>query len=170
MSRLARLPVRVRVTLAFAGVMALVLGADRAVRLRCGSATSSTHTIDQGLRSRAADVSALVQQADSGLAESGRSPLTERGENLAQILDASGAIVDSTPTVRGTALLDRRASSRARCAARSSSTAAAAGRRGPGAAARHAGDARTGRRLVVVVGTPLDDRDDALRNLARRCC
>jgi two-component system OmpR family sensor kinase len=164
MSRLARLPVRVRVTLAFAGVMAVLLGAT-GLFVYARLATELDATIDQGLRSRAADVSALVQQADSGLAESGRSPLTERGENLAQILDASGAVVDGTPALRGHPLLTHDALSRALRGTTMVDRGAP-----PGTEDRVrmlATPVRAqGRQLVAVVAAPLDDRDDALRNLA----
>jgi len=97
--RIDRLPIRVHVTLDFAGVMAVVLGGvGLFLYVRLG--TELDATLEQGLRSRAGDVTALVEQPDSGLARSGRSPLTEQGENLAQILDASGRVVDSTPSLR----------------------------------------------------------------------
>ena len=164
MSRLARLPVRVRVTLAFAGVMALVLGATGLfVYARLGAELD--HTIEQGLRSRAGDVSALVQQADSGLAESGRSPLTEQGENLAQILDASGAVLDSTPTVREHALLDAAALARAQRGTIVVDRGPPPGAEDPVRLLATPVSAH-GQALVAVVGTPVDDRDDALRNLA----
>ena len=160
MSRLRRLPIRVRVTLVFTGVMAVVLaGVGLFLYVRLGAELDAA--IDQGLRSRAGDVSALVQQADSGLADSGRSPLTEQGENLAQILDSSGGIVDSTPALGRQSLLSdsqlRRAlggtifvtTSDGEDAARLLATPVTA----------------QDQRLVVVVGSPLEDRDDAVRNL-----
>jgi two-component system OmpR family sensor kinase len=67
---LSRVPVRIRVTLAFAAAMAVVLGAT-GVFLYVRLAAELDATIDQGLRSRAGDVSALIQQADNGLAQSG---------------------------------------------------------------------------------------------------
>ncbi len=95
---------RVRVTLAFAGVMALVLAATGLfVYLRLESELDAT--IDQSLRSRAGDVSALVARAGDGLAESGRISLTERGENLAQILDGGGDVVDATAGYQSAPLL-----------------------------------------------------------------
>jgi signal transduction histidine kinase len=164
MSRLARLPVRVRVTLAFAGVMAVVLGATGLfVYVRLGDELD--HTIEQGLRSRAGDVSALVKQADSGLADAGRSPLTERGENLAQILDSSGRVVDSTATVRGRALLDAAGLARARRGTIVLDRGPPPGSEDPVRLLATPVSAQ-GRRLVAVVGTPIDDRRDALRNLA----
>ncbi len=164
MARLDRLPVRVRVTLAFAGVMAVVLGATGLfVYVRLGAELD--HTIEQGLRSRAGDVSALIQQADSGLADSGRSPLTEQGENLAQILDSSGGVVDSTPTVREQSLLDSAGLARARRRTIVVDRGPPPGAEDPVRLLATPVTAQ-GRPLVAVVGTPIDDRDDALRNLA----
>jgi two-component system, OmpR family, sensor kinase len=161
--RLARLPVRVRATLAFAGVMCLVLGATGLfLYLRLGAELDES--LQQGLRSRAGDVAALVEQSGSGLERAAQSPLTEQGENIAQILDASGAIVDATPAVRGRPLL--------------SDAQLAAARRGTvtvDRTVRTEEDERVrllatpveaqGRALVVVVGSLLEDRDDALANL-----
>ena len=66
--------------------MAVVLAATGAfVYLRMKSELEAT--VDTGLRNRGADVAALV---DEGFEESGRSPLTERGENLAQVLSTDG--------------------------------------------------------------------------------
>jgi two-component system OmpR family sensor kinase len=63
MSWLARLPVRVRVTLAFAGVMALVLGATGLfVYWRLGAELDAT--INQGLRTRAADLTVLMRRGE----------------------------------------------------------------------------------------------------------
>ena len=72
---MSRLPVRVRVTLAFAGVMAVVLGATGLfvyARMRA----ELDVTIEQGLRSRAALI-----RSGTGLEQSDSSPLTERGDD-----------------------------------------------------------------------------------------
>lgn len=165
MAHLSRLPVRVRVTLAFAGVMAIVLGATGLfLYVRLGNELDST--IQQGLRSRAGDVGALIAQADSGLAQSARGALTEGGENLAQILDGSGRIVDSTPAVRSRPLLT---GAELRRALRETIVVDRAAIAGEPDLARilatpvHAQD----RELVVVVGASLEGRADALRNLGR---
>jgi signal transduction histidine kinase len=93
-----------RVTLAFTAVMAVLLaGTGLFLYLRLGSALNAT--VDRGLRTRAADLTVLIRQADSGLTESGRSPLTEQGENLAQVLDVRGRVVDAAPHLRSHALL-----------------------------------------------------------------
>jgi two-component system OmpR family sensor kinase len=164
-SRLGRLPVRVRVTLAFAGVIALVLAATGLfVYLRLASELDAT--IDQGLRSRAGDVGALVAQADDGLAASGRLPLTERGENLAQILDAGSRVVDATPAYQGAPLLS---AAERRRALRSTITVERdrlAPEHEPARLLATPVRAQS-RDLIVVVGAYLDDRRDALRSLAK---
>ncbi len=99
-----RLPIRLKLTLAFAGVMAVVLvGVGAFLYLRFERDLNAT--VDQGLRSRAGDVAALVRQAESGVAEAGRSPLTEQDESFAQILDPRGRVIDGTPRLRGRPLL-----------------------------------------------------------------
>jgi len=160
-SRLNRLPVRVRVTLVFAGVMAVVLaGVGLFLYLRLG--TELDKTIEQGLRSRAGDVAALVEQSGSGLAQSGRSPLTEQGENLAQILDSAGRVVDSTPSLRARPLLTQGTLPRA---LRGTILLDAPVDDEDGARLLATPVTAQGRRLVVVVGTQLEDREEAVRNL-----
>ena len=161
---LARIPVRARVTLAFSGVMAVVLASTGLfLYLRLGSELDAT--IDQGLRARAGDVGALVQSRSGSLTVSGRSALTEEGENLAQVLDATGAIIDATPTLRTTSLLSRAELARAR-----RGTVLLDGKETPGEGdpARVLATPETvgGQAYVVVVGAQVEDRRDALRNLA----
>ena len=160
----ARIPTRVRVTLVFTAVMSVLLVAvGLFLYLRLGATLNAN--VDSGLRSRAGDVSALIKQADSGLAESGRSPLTQRGEGLAQVLDARGRIVDAPPPLRGRPLL-------------SSADVTRAGRRT--IILEHASPVEAGRirvlatpvraqdqNLVVVVATPLDANTKAQSELGR---
>jgi signal transduction histidine kinase len=144
--------------------MALVLvatGLFLSLRFR----TDLDHTLDQGLRSRAVDVSALVQQADTGLQESAGTRGSEPGADFAQVLDAhSGAVVDATaglehrPLLAGAEL--RKAAGRAVLLERASAPTAE-GRARLLATPVHAQD----RALVVVVGSSLEDRDGALANL-----
>jgi two-component system OmpR family sensor kinase len=162
MRALRRLPIRLRLTVAFAGVMALVLAATGGfVFLRMKSELDAN--VDAGLSTRASDLAALVRESPEGLDRSGARPLTERGERIAQVLDASGGVVGSagTPTrslltaaelrraLRGTASLERDRVSGLEGAGRLLATPVRAG----------------GRRLVVVVGASLDDRDEALESL-----
>jgi two-component system, OmpR family, sensor kinase len=100
----ARLPVRVRVTLAFTAAMAVLLAASGAfLYIRLDHTLDDT--VDQGLRGRADDLSALIGRSNSGLSDANRSPLTEQGESIAQVLDARGRIVDSVPGLQQTKLL-----------------------------------------------------------------
>ena len=101
---LRRLPIRVRLTLSFTAVMVVVLAATGAfVYLRMTA--DLRVTVDTGLRSRASDVVAMVQGTDRRLNLSGRSPLTEAGENLAQVVGADGTVLDGTPHYRARPLL-----------------------------------------------------------------
>ena len=66
---MSRVPIRLRLTAAFALAMAVVF-AVAGFLLYHHLATSLDRTLAQGLRARAADISALVKQADTGLRES----------------------------------------------------------------------------------------------------
>jgi two-component system, OmpR family, sensor kinase len=104
MQLLARVPIRLRLTLAFAVAMAVVLLATGLfLYLRLEAALDQT--IDQSLRGRADDVAALVRASGSGLREEGGSLLVDQEENVAQVLDPDGDILDSTPGVGGHRLL-----------------------------------------------------------------
>lgn len=154
-----------RVTLAFAGAMAVVLTiVGVAVYLRFEADLDAT--INHGLRSGASDISALVQRSDSGLDSPGRSVLVERGESFAQVVDADdGEVVDASPSLRATLLLDAGLLARAR---RSTVIVTRPNPYEPEEPARLLAtpvDAR-GRRLVVVVGAAADDRDSQLQTLA----
>jgi two-component system OmpR family sensor kinase len=94
---LSRISIRLRVTLVFAAVMALVLGATGFfVYLRFSAELDAT--INSGLRSRAGDVASLVREADSGLRE-GQKNLVGAGESFAEVLGANGRVSDSSLAV-----------------------------------------------------------------------
>jgi heavy metal sensor kinase len=158
-----RIPIRIRITLAFAGVMAILLVAlGLFIYLRFESQLDET--IDQGLRSRAGEVAALVEQSDSGLREAPGTSLVESEESFAQILTPEGRVVDSSaPTGRpllspdqlrealtGTVLFEPARLPGIDDKERLLATAVVA----------------DGRELVVVVGASLDDRSEALSSLA----
>jgi two-component system OmpR family sensor kinase len=92
------------VTLVFAAVMAVVLGAT-GIFVYLRFASELDHTINAGLRSRAGDVAALVKEADSGLREGRRGGLVGRSESFAQVLGPNGSVLDSTPSVGNHVLL-----------------------------------------------------------------
>jgi two-component system OmpR family sensor kinase len=158
-----RLPIRLRVNLAFALVLAAVLAGTGAF-LDLRFAAEMNHAIDQSLRSRAGDVIALVGQADSGLRQAGAVGLSTRARDFAQVLDTAGRIVDSSPQTGRHAVLSASELPRSNAPGRFIERAAVAGLLGRVrmlAVAVHA----QGRTLVVVVGTTLSDRDRALGSL-----
>ncbi len=158
-----RAPIRLRVSLTLGGVLALVLLAS-GVFLDLRFAAVTRRTIDDGLRSRAGDVIALVRQADSGLRSSGGSPLRRSSEGFAQILEARGAIFDSTPQIGRTPALSARERALAQGSARFFDHGSISGVEGAVrllAVPVHA----QGKALIVVVGTGLAERNAALSNL-----
>lgn len=125
--------------------------------VRLGSALD--RTIDQGLQARAADVTALVEQADTGLREAGSLRGPDNG--FAQVVGAQGTVVDATPGLATRSLLAANQLERAR--------------RGAGFFASTIEDEHVrllalpvvaqDQRLVVIVGTSLEPRSDALSEL-----
>ena len=108
---MSRLPTRLRLTLVFALVMAAVLaGAGWLVYARVG--TDLARALDQDLRSRAQDLSALVQHGGSLPTTAGT--LVERGETFAQLLSPDRRVLDGTPAVGARALLTAAELARAR--------------------------------------------------------
>ena len=119
-------------------------------------------TIDQGLRARAADVAALVEQADTGLSQA----RTLRGPDtgFAQVIGPNGTVVDSTAGLTRTPLLADNKLDRAS--------------RGQTFVERMLGDERVrllarpvlaqDQRLVVIVGASLESRADALSDLRKQ--
>jgi two-component system OmpR family sensor kinase len=140
----SRLPLRLRLTLAFGLVMAVVLAATGLVVYGIFRSDLNS-TIDDSLRARASDVAAA------------RSP-SGTGENFAQVLSTSDAVLASSPQVRGRVLITRVDLARAP------------------AFIEHPGipglDGRLRMRVVpagrefAVAGTSLGERDDSLRTLA----
>jgi two-component system OmpR family sensor kinase len=125
------------------------------------------HAIAQGLRSRAGDISALVQQSDTGLKDAARSGAAPAGGGFAQILDRSGRVFDATPGLHRNPLLSPSELRAAQAGASSFERARVGAVSGPArllASPVHA----QGRSLLVVVGTSLNDRDQALANLGAR--
>jgi two-component system OmpR family sensor kinase len=159
-----RVSIKVRLTLAFGAVMTLVFTATGLFvysRMRADLTT----TVDTGLRTRAADIVALFQQrAGGGVIDPGHSQLTERGENLAQILSADGSVLDATPRYRAKPLIG---ADELRRAVRQ--TILVEHGRPPSLDSPVrliATPVRAGRATkVVVVGALLDDRNEALHRL-----
>jgi len=153
----ARAPLRIKLTLAFTGVMAVLL-AGASVTLSLLSAANLDRAIDDGLEARAGDAAALVRAG----AASGR--LSDSGEALAQVLDEDGRVLDTTVGAGGRPLLTpaelRRAVSGNVVTVRGARGDFADGIRVLGRPAPTAGG-----EVVVVVGESLEQRRRALEGL-----
>jgi signal transduction histidine kinase len=99
----ARLPIRARLTIAFATAMLLVLVAA-AVFVYVRQRDDLTETIDHGLERRSDDVAALVRRSGMDAAERGDGRLTDPEDTFVQQLTAGGRRVDGTRAVRAPAL------------------------------------------------------------------
>jgi two-component system OmpR family sensor kinase len=152
---MSRIPLRLRLTAAFALAMTVLLTAA-GLLLYQHLRTSLDRTLAQGLRARAGDISALVNQADTGLREAGL-----RTNGFAQVVDLRGKIVDQTPGV-GKSLLTTSQLQRARIGPLFVKRATL-GKDSVRLLAQPV--SAQGRRLVIVVGNALGPRDNALATL-----
>jgi signal transduction histidine kinase len=153
----------VRLALTFAAVMAIVLAAT-GLFLYLHMRSDLDHTLDRGLRSRAADVGALVQQADTGLRDAATSPTGSHAADVAQILQADGRVFDATPGLSRRPLLTLGQLRSARYRTVSVKRVRASSGAGPLRLLALPVDAQE-RHLVVVVGASLAERDQALADL-----
>jgi two-component system OmpR family sensor kinase len=160
---MSRLPVRWRLTAVFLAAMALILAAT-GLFLYLRLASSLDQAIDDGLRTRADDVAALVRQSNSGLREGGRGSLAEEDESLTQVLDSRGRVVDTTPQLGDSPMLSRAEAVRA-SAGPVFFERDHAGVIDDGARLLAAPVDASGRRLIVVVGTETESRHEALSGL-----
>jgi two-component system, OmpR family, sensor kinase len=159
-----RLPIRLRLTVAFAGVLTSVLAVGGLV-LFTQFRGDFDKVIDENLSTRAADAAALVATGRPHAA------LASSREKLAQVYDAHGALVASTPAVADARLLTP---AQARRAGRGLRLRRVATLAGPGRvrvrAARGAASplavAAAGP-LAVAVAEPLAGRDHALGRLTQ---
>jgi heavy metal sensor kinase len=149
-------PLRIRVTLAFtvaSAIVLLALGLFLHARLR----SELDNSLQSGLRQRLADLVALTQEGGAdGLGQSG---LIERGDDVAQVLDARGVIVAAAPGFERTPLLTDPQRRRAATGPVSAVTAA------PHDEGQLALQAAPAGSRIVVVGASLEDHNEALASL-----
>ena len=98
---MSRLPIRVRLALYFSLAMAVVLAAAGWFAYARVSSDLG-NALDQDLRARGQDLSALV--ASGGSLASTQGALIENGESFSEVLDSQGRVVDATPPIRGSLL------------------------------------------------------------------
>jgi heavy metal sensor kinase len=160
---LARVPIRLRLTLVFAAAMATVLaGMGLFLYLRLGAALDAT--VDQSLRGRADEVAALVRLPGSGLRQTGGNRLAEQGESVAQVLRPDGAVLDSTPQLGGRPLLTDPQRARAAATTIVVERTGVPGTDDPVRLLATPVQAQGGP-LLVVVGASLEGRTEALESL-----
>jgi len=155
MGRLGRVPIRMKLALAFAGVMVVLFG-GLSLLLYVRFAAGLNDGLKSSLQSRAADLSAVARESDARIRA--HPSLPESSGGFAQILDWQGQLLASTPAARHRPMLS---SSELAQALSGRSTVE-----------------RNGRQLlalavagipprVVLVGVSLADRDRALAALRR---
>ena len=158
---MSRVPIKLRLTLFFALATAVVLAASGLfVYARVSSDLS--RGLDQELRSRAQDLSALTLR--SGSLRATASPFVEHGETFAELVRADGSVLDSTATIGSAPLLTR--------------AQLVQGLRGPTFVDRPSVPGldeparmlavpleRQGKPLVLVVGATRENRAETLRSL-----
>jgi signal transduction histidine kinase len=158
---MSRIPIKLRVTLVFAAVMAIVLAAT-GLFLYLRLESDLNRSIDRDLQSRSQQLIREVRVEDSGLGEAARSILQRRPEDFAQVLTSSGRLFDPPQATRHPALRPPKV---------------AAARKGQITFERPHPDGDSSERflaqpfrfethhLIAVVGAPLESRDEALSSL-----
>lgn len=162
---MSRLPIKARITAAFALAMAIVLAA-LALFIHSQHRAQLDESLEVSLRSRAAEVSALARASDPGLGATGDRAPIEQDESFAQILTAAGELVDSTTQLGDVPVLDGTELERAAAEPSFFEHSELPGIEGQARLLATPVDAG-GERLVAVVGASLDDRNEALANLAK---
>jgi signal transduction histidine kinase len=157
------LPIRLRLAMAFAGAAALLLtavGVFGYVRLAAGF----SNDLDLELRQRAQDLVGPLSRQEASLHELSGSGFIERGESFAEIVTPTGQVVDSTPTLRGQALLTP---AQAAAATGDTFTVDRPSARGLNEPARLLATpfTRNGRQFVLVVGITRENGLEALRRV-----
>jgi two-component system, OmpR family, sensor kinase len=155
-TRMSRVPIRMKLTLAFAGAMVVLFGL-LSLLLYVHFEAGLNEAIQSSLDVRAADLSQVARESDPRL--KGHPPLPGSSGEFAQILDAQGRPLVSTPGVRDRPLL--------------SPTELAGALQRPVSFDREDRLHLLARRVtsssphVLVVGVSLADRDRALSGLRR---
>jgi two-component system OmpR family sensor kinase len=155
-----KLPIRLRVTAAFALAMAAVLaGSGLFLYLRLDAHLS--RALDRDLQLRAQDLVALVGQPNASLASESSGRFVETGENYAQLIDAKRRVVDATRPLGPAPILDTTALQAALRNAIYANFGPVPGLDEPSRVLASPVQ-RAGRHFVLVVGTTLQNRAETL--------
>jgi signal transduction histidine kinase len=162
---MSRLPIRLRVTVAFAAVMAVVLIAvGLFVYLRLDA--QLTESVETALRSRATEVAALARRGSGSLADAARNPLIEQDESFAELVAPDGRVLDATPQLGGASVLDAGQLARAVDGPTLFSLTDVPGLEGE-VRVLAAPTESEGRNAIAIVGASLGDHDEAVDGLAQ---
>jgi two-component system OmpR family sensor kinase len=159
-----RIPIKLRVTLVFAAVMAIVLAAT-GVFLYLRLESSLNHSIDQDLESRSQQLIKEMRVENKGIGEAARGLLHGRREEFAQVLTPSGRLF-SPQQQRTSPILGPAQAARA---SRTQITFERSPRGQTAEPERYLARPFVfeGPTLIAVVGASLGDRDEALASLLR---
>ena len=160
---MTRLPIRLRVSAAFAVAMAVVLVLSGAILyVRLGSHLSLA--LDRQLRLRANDLAVLVSRPGTPLAAEHRSRFVETGETYAQVLDGRGRVLDGTAPLGRKSVFTADELRRARVGEIYTNRGSVPGLDEPSRIFATP-VTRRGQNLVLVVGITREDRAETLRSL-----
>jgi heavy metal sensor kinase len=101
---MSRIPIRIRLTLAFVLALGIVLAALGWIVYTRFESSLNDNT-DQALRSRATDIAALIESSGPRIPGAKGERFVESEESFTQILDGQGRIVDATSRASSRALL-----------------------------------------------------------------
>lgn len=156
---MSRIPIRVRLTLAFVLALGVVL-AGLGVVVYTRFEESLDDNADRALRSRATDITAVIERSGPRLSSPGAQRFIESDESVAQILDSDGRVVDGSRLVGSRPLLTEGEIGRARDGSLTLSRDGAIEEGDPARLfAVPVGD------LVLVVGQGTEDDEEALATL-----
>jgi heavy metal sensor kinase len=158
---MSRLPIRTRLTLVFTVAMAVVLAA-MGIFVYSLVASDLSAALDRELRSRAQDLSALVER--NGSLERTGSPFIEHGETFAELLAPDGRVLDATPTIGTFRLLNDAELERAAAGSLLVNRESVPGLDEP-ARMLAVPLERDDRRLVLVAGATRENRSETLSSL-----
>jgi len=156
-----RIPIRLRLTLAFALAMGVVLAATGAF-LYLELRASLDESIDESLEARASEVAPRLALGGLIVGPGMGSGLVDPDERFLQVLDLRGRVVNATPTVEDSPLLEKESLSRA--AGRQTTwleLEEVPGISGPTRILAMPVETPSGTR-VLLVGASLEDRDETL--------
>jgi heavy metal sensor kinase len=157
---MSRLPIRIRVTAAFALAMAAVLaGSGWFLYARLDSHLALA--LDRELQLRGQDLATLVHQSNTSLASDSGGSLVEQGESYAQLVDTRGRVIDATKPLGPARLLTPTELVAARLHAIYTSRNAVRGLNEPSRLLALP-VTRAGRRLVLVVGATSQNNAETL--------